>query len=116
MREAEFDEAFMFMYSPRPGTGSAQRRETVSQEGKADRLQKVIALQRSLSLKRTKLQIGSEEEVLVEELSKKNTEEYSSRTAANRIVIIPGKGLQPGDFCMVKINEMSGGTLRGELL
>jgi tRNA-2-methylthio-N6-dimethylallyladenosine synthase len=67
MREVEFDQAFMFAYSPRPGTYAARALEDdVADSTKRKRLQSVIALQEEHSRKRFAGLIGTVAEVLVE--------------------------------------------------
>ncbi|MDI9638922.1 tRNA (N6-isopentenyl adenosine(37)-C2)-methylthiotransferase MiaB [Kamptonema cortianum] len=71
MREFRFDGAYMFRYSPRPGTPAAEMEQVDRQVG-ADRLQKLIDLQRQITEEINASLVGKEFEVLVESQSPKN--------------------------------------------
>lgn len=59
MREAEFDSAFMFKYSERPGTfASKHLPDNVPEEVKIDRLNRMIALQNELSAESNRKDVG----------------------------------------------------------
>lgn len=114
MREADFDSAFMFKYSERPGTlASREMKDNVPEEVKIDRLNRMIALQNELSLESNRRDIGKEFEVLVEGPSKRNAEEYCGRTSQNKFVVFPRGDIKAGDFIRVRITGASSATLHG---
>ena len=116
MREAEFDAAFMFKYSERPGTlASREMPDNVPEEVKIDRLNRMIELQNELSLESNKRDIGKTFEVLVEGPSKRNPEEYCGRTSQNKFVVFPKGDSKRGDFVKVRITDASSATLHGKL-
>ena len=49
MKEVRFNSAYMFQYSPRPGTPAEKMSEQIPEEIKLERLHKVINLQRAIS-------------------------------------------------------------------
>lgn len=117
MEWAAFDSAFMFKYSERPGTyASKHLPDDVSEEIKGRRLQEIIALQNRLSAQSNQNDIGKVFEVLVEGNSKKSDEELFGRTSQNKVVVFAKGNHKPGDFVMVKINEASQATLKGEII
>jgi tRNA-2-methylthio-N6-dimethylallyladenosine synthase len=117
MEWAAFDSAFMFKYSERPGTyASKHLPDDVSEEIKGRRLQEIIALQNRLSAQSNQNDIGKVFEVLVEGNSKKSDEELFGRTSQNKVVVFAKGSHNPGDFVMVKINEASQATLKGEIV
>ena len=70
MQTVKFDSAFMFKYSPRPGTKAAKMNDDVPEEEKSRRLKAVIQLQKSHTLERNKALVGTVQEVLIDGTSK----------------------------------------------
>ncbi|MDL2322614.1 tRNA (N6-isopentenyl adenosine(37)-C2)-methylthiotransferase MiaB [Bacteroidales bacterium OttesenSCG-928-A17] len=115
IREVEFDSAFMFKYSERPGTfASKNMPDDVPEEVKVKRLEEIIALQLEMSLKRNKNDIGKTQEVLVEGFSKRSREQLFGRTSQNKVVIFDKGTHRVGDLVRVKITDASAATLFGE--
>lgn len=115
IREVEFDSAFMFKYSERPGTFAAKNMsDDVPEEVKIKRLEEIIALQLEMSLKRNKNDIGKTQEVLVEGFSKRSKEQLFGRTSQNKVVIFDKGNHRVGDLVTVKITDASAATLFGE--
>lgn len=116
MREAQFDSAFMFKYSERPGTlASRTMKDNVPEDVKIERLNRMIALQNELSLASNRRDVGKIFEVLVEGPSKRDPMEYFGRTSQNKVVVFPRGNSRPGDFVTLRITDASSATLRGEL-
>lgn len=117
MREAGFDSAFMFKYSERPGTlASRTMPDNVPEEVKIDRLNRMIALQNELSLESNRRDIGSEFEVLVEGVSKRNAGELFGRTSQNKVAVFPAGTARPGDFVRVRVTSATSATLLAEIV
>lgn len=116
MQQVKFDTAFTFKYSSRPGTKAAEFTDTVPEEEKQDRLQRMIVLQKEHTLERNRLHIGESFEVLVEKDSKKSKKQHQGRTRSNKIVIFDKVGEQPGDLVNVKIIDAHGITLFGQIV
>lgn len=116
MREAAFDQAYMFKYSERPGTLAARTmKDDVPEEEKVRRLNEMIALQGQLSLESNRRDIGKTFEVLVEGYSKRSREQMAGRTSQNKMVVFDKGDAKVGDTVRVKIEEASGATLTGKL-
>lgn len=116
MRESQFDSAFMFKYSERPGTlASRTMPDNVPEEVKVERLNRMIALQNELSLESNRRDIGREFEVLVEGPSKRNPEEYFGRTSQNKVAVFPRGNAAPGEFRRVRVADATSATLKAEL-
>ena len=121
MEEAEFDNAFVFKYSPRPGTRSAALEDDVPTAEKERRNQLLLADQETRGLRRNEALVGTVREVMVEGPSKRNRARWSGRDSGNRIVVWDiggadttkptqsGDGLRPsqkiGTLLRVKITE-----------
>ena len=116
MRECGYDSAFMFKYSERPGTyASRHLPDDVPEETKIRRLNEMIALQNELSAESYRKDIGKTYEVLVEGVSKRSKEQFFGRTPQNKVVVFDRGNHHIGDFVMVKIEESSSATLKGQL-
>ncbi|HMA61978.1 MAG TPA: tRNA (N6-isopentenyl adenosine(37)-C2)-methylthiotransferase MiaB [bacterium] len=116
MKKVEFDNAFMFQYSPRPGTYAARNLEdNIPYKLKNERLQEVIKLQHSHTRKKNRKLIGQTMEVLVEGPSKKDPDELVGRTESDKLVIMKSGQGTVGQFSDVKITETAGVSLFGEI-
>lgn len=114
MRECEYDSAFMFKYSERPGTyASKHLPDDVPEETKIRRLNELIALQNQLSAESYKKDIGKTFDVLVEGVSKRSKSQLFGRTEQYKVVVFDRGNHHIGDFVKVKITEASSATLKG---
>ena len=86
MEEAGFDNAFVFKYSPRPGTRSAALPDDVPTAEKERRDQVLLADQEVRGQRRNDRLVGTVREVMVEGPSKRNASRWSGRDSGNRIV------------------------------
>lgn len=117
MREVGFDSAFMFKYSERPGTHAQKHLpDNISEEEKVRRLNEIIALQTQLSFESNQREIGKVVEVLVEGFSKRSREDMFGRTSQYKTVVFPREGCHIGELVMVRIEEASAATLKGEIV
>ncbi|MGN6541616.1 MAG: MiaB/RimO family radical SAM methylthiotransferase, partial [Ginsengibacter sp.] len=113
----EYDLAYMYFYSERPGT-LAQRRfpDDVPLETKKRRLQEIVDLHRTHSLKSMQRDLGKTFKVLIEGDSKKSNQHWAGRTDHNKMVVFPKEGnLKKGDYADVFIESCTAGTLMGVL-
>ena len=116
VRTSKFENAFMFMYSPRKGTKAATMDGQLEQEVKKERLQRLIEVQNEVSKELSLAFVGKTEKVFVEGPSKKNKAVLSSRTSTNKIVLFEGDPSLEGEFVEVKIIDAKTWTLYGELV
>ena len=113
MAAARFDAAFMFQFSPRPGTPAATMENHVAPEVVQQRFERLIELQDAITFENNEHQVGRTEEVLVEGPSKRNADVATTRTRGNRIVHVPG-AWQPGTMFEVRITRAAPHYLEGE--
>ena len=115
MEEAGFDNAFVFKYSPRPGTRSAALPDDVPTAEKERRDQVLLADQEARGLRRNGELVGTVREVLAEGPSKRVAGRWSGRDSGNRIVVwdVGGKSYAPGEKVMVKVLEVHPQVLVG---
>ena len=118
MKEAAFDASFMFKYSERPGTlASRTMKDNVPEEVKIDRLNRMIALQNTLSLESNRKDIGHDFKVLVEGRAKRSADQMVGRTEGNKAVVFNRvDGVKAGDTVTVHITDASSATLIGQLV
>ncbi|MDY6804545.1 MAG: tRNA (N6-isopentenyl adenosine(37)-C2)-methylthiotransferase MiaB [Cyanobacteriota bacterium] len=104
-------------YSPRPGTPAALRSDPVSEEVKADRLQRLNRLVGVKAAERSQRYLGRSEEVLVEDLNPKNPAQVMGRTRGNRLTFLDGNIDElKGKLVEVKITEVRPFSLTGNML
>ena len=112
MREVEYDSAFIFKYSPRPGTDAAAKPDDVPQEVKETRNQQLLALQDALSQARLGRFAGRAVEVLVEGPAKRPGQLFG-RTRGNHGVVLDGPAHLVGALLPVVIERALPHTLFG---
>jgi len=113
VRQVGFDSAYCFKYSPRPHTPATRMKETVSEEVKDERLQRLLALMREQCQLALKAQVNKTVEVLVERRSR-TQEDMQGRTPDFKIVHFTGKPRLQGQLMPVRITKAYGQSLRGE--
>ena len=117
VRECQFDSAFMFKYSERPGTYAAKHLpDNVTEEEKVRRLNELIKLQTEISAQQNKKDEGKEFEILIERFSKRSREQLMGRTEQNKAVVIPRGNHHIGETVKVRIISSSSATLIGEVV
>jgi tRNA-2-methylthio-N6-dimethylallyladenosine synthase len=115
LEDVRFDEAYTYAYSSRMGTRAAEMPETVPAAEKSGRLERIIELQRSISLEIKRGMIGTVVEVLPEGPSRRSETEWMGKTPANHVVIFPDDGIHAGGIVPVRIESCKGATLWGRI-
>ena len=117
MNLADFDNAFIFKYSPRPGTPAASMSDDVTGSEKMRRNQVLLVDQDIRGKAANQRLMGSLQEVLVEGPSLRNETRWAGRSPGNKIVVFdPVLGLQPGTLVNIRITRVEPQTLYGEVL
>ena len=117
MNAADFDNAFIFKYSPRPGTPAADMADDVAESEKMRRNQVLLEDQDLRGVAANQRLVGSLQEVLVEGPSLRNAARWAGRSPGNKIVVFePLPGLQPGALAQVRITRAAPQTLYGDLV
>ena len=115
VEEIGFDLLNTAAYSPRPGTPAALWDNQLSEEVKADRLQRLNHLVSLKAAERSQRYLGRIEEVLVEEQNSKDPRQVMGRTRGNRLTFFPGNIEQlRGQIVPVSITEVRAFSLTGE--
>ncbi len=117
MNAADFDNSFIFKYSPRPGTPAADMADDVSDEEKRRRNQVLLEDQDLRGVAANQRLVGTLQEVLVEGPSLRNAARWAGRSPGNKIVIFdPLPGVQPGALARIRITRAAPQTLYGDAL
>jgi tRNA-2-methylthio-N6-dimethylallyladenosine synthase len=115
MAEARFDNAFMFQFSPRPGTPAADLPDQVGHGVVQERFDRLVELQNRIAFEHNRAAVGAKATVLVEGPSRRDPTVATTRTEGNRIVHVPGD-LPAGSFLEVRITRAAPHYLEGELV
>jgi tRNA-2-methylthio-N6-dimethylallyladenosine synthase len=118
--EANYDSAYTFVFSPRPGTRAAAMRDRfVPAEVAAERMARLRAVVERSALHRHRARIGKVEEVLVEGPSKRDPSVTTGRTGQNKLVHFEpadGTRVAGGSFAEVAVTGAARHHLLGELV
>ena len=115
--EAEYDSAYMFIFSPRPGTEAAARTEDfVPAEVVAERFARLKVVVERSALAKHEARVGRVEEVLVEGPSKKDPALSTGRTRQNKLAHFAGEALAPGTIARVRVTGAAPHHLTAELV
>jgi tRNA-2-methylthio-N6-dimethylallyladenosine synthase len=117
LNEVEYEYAYMFKYSERPGTLAGRKLpDDVTEDIKQRRLQEIIDLQRSNALKRNMKDVGNTYEVLIEGVSKRSEDYLYGRNTYNKTIIFKCGQATVGEYVNVRVKECTTATLLGELV
>jgi len=114
--EVNFDGSFSFMYSPRPGTPAAALPSHVPLPIKKQRLSQLQDKLSENAFRFNQRMIGSEYDVLVEGVSKKDPSKLSGRTNSNKVINFEGQERLIGHTVKIKVTEALPNSLRGNVI
>lgn len=115
VKEAEYDFAFSFLYSPREGTPAAKDAHQVPDAEKHARFDRLQETLQPIFLKKNQALIGTVQEVMVEGVSKNDKTVLNGRTEGNKLIHFPGSDDLIGKFVNVRVTEAKTFTLFGEM-
>jgi tRNA-2-methylthio-N6-dimethylallyladenosine synthase len=113
VRAAQFDNGYLFKYSPRKDTPAAAMPGQVPQAVKEERNARLLALINDIGARRYAEKAGQSMEVLVEGPSRRNPARQMGRTRCNRIVVFEDATQQRGQLVTLKIERAGLFTLYG---
>ncbi|MCC8408426.1 tRNA-2-methylthio-N(6)-dimethylallyladenosine synthase [Mucilaginibacter sp. UR6-1] len=118
MDYVQYDFAYMFMYSERPGTLAAKRyADDIPETVKSRRLKEVVAKQQQYSYVKLQQQLGKVQRVLIEGFSKKSDQDYCGRNDQNAMVVFPvHPDYKPGQYANVLVERTTTATLIGKII
>src|SRR5881397_89519 len=113
VRRVEYHSAYIFKYSERKNTIAARKfADDVPDAVKAERVSRLVELQRGVSLKKNRALIGKTVEVLVEAEGKRS-DQWKARTDGNIVTVFPktGHSIKPGSLIPIRITDATVTTL-----
>jgi tRNA-2-methylthio-N6-dimethylallyladenosine synthase len=113
MERVRYDSAFVFKYSPRPGTEAAGWPDDVPQPVKERRNQVILALQERISRGKLEAKVGGEVEVLVEERNRRG--QLTGKSRGNTTVVFEGPDSLIGELVGVRVTRVTGTTMIGDV-
>ena len=112
----KFDNAFTFIYSPRPGTPAAKFEDPIDMDTKRQRLYRLNKVWNDYALEKNKAYEGKVVTVLVDGASKRNENVYSGYTDTNKLVNFVGENIHEGDLVEVYIENAKTFSLDGKAI
>ncbi len=117
VRKVNFEQIFMFIYSPREGTIAAQRDDQISEKIKHQRFDKLKELYESKVEENNEKYIGTIHNLLIEGKSKNDSSMFTGRTDTNKVVIFePKEGCKIGDMVKIKLTENHKWYFKAEII
>jgi tRNA-2-methylthio-N6-dimethylallyladenosine synthase len=119
VEEVQFDNAFVFRYSPRRDTPAAEMPDQIDEHIKEERNQDLLRIVNELTRRAGEKLVGQCVEVLCEGPSKTNPARLMGRTLTNKIVVFPpSPRLQRGGLASPRLGPRGDGNdeLIGELV
>ena len=123
VEQIQFDNAFVFRYSPRRGTPAAQMPDQIDERTKEARNQDLLQIVNESNRRKLECLVGRHVEVLCEGPSKTNPARLMGRTRTNKIVVFPpsprlrrtGEGGEEliGELVDVRVEQANGFSLCG---
>jgi len=113
VEEIQFDNAFIFRYSPRGDTPAAEMPEQVEERVKEERNQDLLRVVNESARRAGERLVGCDVEVLCEGPSKTNPARLMGRTGTNKIVVFEGDEKLAGEIVDVRVARANGFSLYG---
>ncbi len=115
VRRARYEQAFTFVFSPRPGTAAAAMQDRFLDPAVVqERFERLVDLQNAISLESNRAQLGTRCEVLMEGPSKKDPLMATGRTRGGKVVHVPGD-YAPGTFLDMEVTAAAPHHLVGRV-
>ena len=111
----EFDSAYLFKYSERPGTPAAALEDDVSPAEKTRRFLALEKRQREVQKKRFDSYLGKTVEVLAEGLSSQKEDQLTGHSTCHKVVNFAADKNMLGKIVNVRITECKRSSLFGEI-
>ena len=109
----QFDNAFIFRYSPRAETPAAILDEQVPEPVKEQRNKDLLAVVDASAHRANERLVGRNVEILCEGPSRTNAARLMGRTRTNKIVVFEDKQNRAGELLQINVQQASGFSLYG---
>ena len=114
VEQLQFDNGFIFRYSPRCETPAARMPNQIDESLKEARNQDLLGIINASTRRANERLVGTRVEVLCEGPSKTNPARLMGRTRTNKIVVFEGEENRIGEIFDVAIERASGFSLYGQ--
>jgi len=111
--QIQFDNAFVFRYSPRRDTPAAEMSDQIDESVKAERNQDLLRVVNESARRAGERLVGRDVEVLCQGPSKTNRARLMGRTGTNKIVVFEGGDELVGEIVDVRVQQANGFSLYG---
>ncbi|HSI88169.1 MAG TPA: tRNA (N6-isopentenyl adenosine(37)-C2)-methylthiotransferase MiaB [Pyrinomonadaceae bacterium] len=111
-----YDSAYIFKYSPRPGTPAYEMIDDVSEEEKTRRFRALEQVQRIHQFNNLQRYLNKSLKVLAERPSAKSPENLTGHSTCHRVVNFKGSSDKLGTIVDVRITEVKSNSLFGEVV
>jgi len=116
LNHLQLDSVFAFKYSTRPNTYAAENlADDIPKEIKEERLERLLSLQREITLNKNNQLIGNSYDILVTGFDRKKTGKLMGRLANNKIVNFTGNHALIGDIVSIKVVKAYANSVEGLL-
>jgi tRNA-2-methylthio-N6-dimethylallyladenosine synthase len=113
VEQIQFDNAFVFRYSPRHGTPAANMPDQIDERTKEERNHDLLRVVNESNRRKLERLVGRDVEVLCEGPSKTNPARLMGRTRSNKIVVFEGNEELIGEIVHVQVQQANGFSLYG---
>lgn len=110
-----FDMAYIFKYSPRPGTPAFEMDDDVSPAEKTVRFMELERTQKSIQNRRLQRYIGTQRQVLVEGKSTRTASGLTGHSTCHKVVNFEGPSVLLGNIVNVEITDIKSNSLFGKV-
>lgn len=114
VEEVQFDNAYLFKYSPRKDTPAASMDNQVPEEIREERHARLLERVNEIADRRYRAFMDRKVEILVEGPSRRNAARLQGRTRCNKIVVFEGSDRHIGELMELKIERVGSFTLYGD--
>jgi tRNA-2-methylthio-N6-dimethylallyladenosine synthase len=111
--EVQFDNAFVFRYSPRRETPAAEMPDQIDEPIKQARNHDLLEVVNAAARRAHEKLVGTRAEILCEGPSKTNAARLMGRTRGNKVVVFDGERERSGKIFDVAIERANGFSLYG---
>ena len=116
VKQVNFEQIFMFIYSRRVGTRADKMENQIPEEIKHKRFDRLKQVFEESVEENNKKYVGTTQKILVEGYSKNNQDMLTGRTDTNKVVIFEGPEKLIGKIINIKIISEHKWYLKGEVL
>ena len=115
IRDAQFSDAFMFIFSMREGTPAERmpKEWLIPAEVASERMDRLVEVVRATAREQNLRMLGRKAEVLVEKEARRGGDLLQCRTRDFRTVLVPGDASLIGQYLTVELTGTTGSTFTG---